>query len=111
MCIGVSTPPQKYHTLFLTKPPLNLQTLQAPFFRHPPPPPLYIGFLWTPSENLIFQWTPKILKSFILNSILNPFNLLKVTKFLVKISQFDEWTGITNQQTEMINSTKKCNDI
>ena len=34
----------------------------------------------------IFQWTPKILKLFIVNI---PSYLLKVTKFLIKISQFE----------------------
>ena len=35
MCIGVSSPPQKHHPLFLAKPyhlPLNLQAAQAPPF-------------------------------------------------------------------------------
>ena len=36
-------------------------------------------------KNRIFQWTPKMLKV----SILNPTYLLKVTKFPVKISQFE----------------------
>ena len=71
VCIGVSTPLQKHHLLFLVKPALNLQTVQAPPFRqspyilvfHDPPPPS--------SKNQIFQWTPKILKSFILNTILS----------------------------------------
>ena len=30
VCIGVSTPLQKHHPLFLVKPALNLQTVQAP---------------------------------------------------------------------------------
>ena len=36
-----NNPPQKQHPLFSTKPTLNLQTIQAPLFRHSP---LYIGF-------------------------------------------------------------------
>ena len=40
--IGVSTPlPSKTPPLFLAKPPLNQQTVQAPPFRQSP---LYIGF-------------------------------------------------------------------
>ena len=74
-------------TLFLAKPPLpqiksaNCQSppfeaiaLSILVFREPPPP-----------KNWILQWIPKILKFF----TLNPSNLLKVTKFLVKISQFE----------------------
>ena len=68
--------------LFLAKPHLNRQTVQVPLFRQSP---LYIGFLWTHPKSRIFQWSPKILKFFILNTIL----LLKVTKFLDKISQFE----------------------
>ena len=51
-------------------------------------PLLYIGFLWTPSpfpKRRIFQWTRKILKF----SPLTSSYLLKVTKFLVKIAQFE----------------------
>ena len=36
--------PQKHHPLYLAKPPLNLQTVQAPVFRQSAPP-FYIGFL------------------------------------------------------------------
>ena len=83
VCIGVSTPPQKHH------PSLSCQTLLK-FANCPSPtflgnPPLYIGFLLPPPpKNQIFQWTSQILKFFIINPIL----LLKLTKFLVKISQF-----------------------
>ena len=49
-------------------------------------PPLYWFFVTSPSaKSRIFQRTPKILKFF----ILNPSYLLKVTKFLVKIFQFE----------------------
>ena len=51
--IVVSTSPQKHHPLFFTKPPLNLQTVQAPLCELPPP------------KNQSFQWTPGI-KFFIL---------------------------------------------
>ena len=49
------------------------------------PPPLYIGFSWPPLKVRFFQWTPKILKFLSLNTILS----FKVTKILVKISQFE----------------------
>ena len=80
VCVGVSTPP----TLFLAKPPLNRQTFQALLFRHPPPPSI-LTFRDLSPKSQIFQGTSKILKFFILNTIL----LLKVTKFLRKISQFE----------------------
>ena len=45
VCIGVSTPLQKHHPLFLVKPALNLRTVQPPFRQspyilvfHAPPP-------------------------------------------------------------------------
>ena len=57
-------PPQKYHPLFLAKPPL--------FFGNPPPPPLLYWFFVSPwPKSWIFQWTPKILKFVILNNILS----------------------------------------
>ena len=62
-------PPLKNTTpSFLPSPPLNLQTVQALFFRQSP---LYIGFSWTPLKDWIFQWTPKLLRFFIVNSILS----------------------------------------
>ena len=101
MCIKVLTSPLKNTTpLLLAKPPLNLQIFQAPLFRHsllylffvnsqppppqpplqpqtpPPPPHLKVGF---------FKENPKYL-SF---SSLTPSYLLKVTRFLVKISQIE----------------------
>ena len=36
VCIGVLTPPQKHPLLFLSKPPLNWQTVQAPSLGNPP---------------------------------------------------------------------------
>ena len=79
MYIGVSTPFQKHHPLFLVN-----------------PPPLYIGFSWTTppppptkkkkkKKNWMFQWTPKIL----VFHFLTPSYLLIVTKFLVKNTQFE----------------------
>ena len=65
VCIGVSNPSQKYHPLFLAKPPLkssNCQRKSSPlnwFFVNPLPK----------SRN--FQWTPKILKFFILKTSLS----------------------------------------
>ena len=64
VCIGVSPPP------FLAKPPpLNRQIVQAPLFLGNPP--LYIGFSRTPPKSRILQWNPKILKFFMLNTILS----------------------------------------
>ena len=64
----------------------------APFKSANCPRPLFIGnpsfilfFHETPSKTWIFPWTQKILKFF----ILTPSYLLKVTKFLVKIFQFE----------------------
>ena len=65
--IVCTTTPQKHHPLFLAKPPLKLLP-KSPFLGNPL---LYIGFLWTASKNGILQWTPKILKLFILNTILS----------------------------------------
>ena len=67
---GVNPPPQKHHLSFLLSPPspLNLQSVQAlsPFRQLP----LYWFFVNPlPLKNWIFQWTPKILKFFILNPI------------------------------------------
>ena len=66
VCIGVSIASQK-HPLFLAKPPLNQQTVQAPLLGNPP----CIWFFVNPPESRIFQWTPKILKFLIVNSILS----------------------------------------
>ena len=46
-------PPLKNTTyLFLDKPPLNLQTVQAPFLGNSP---FYISFLWNPLEIQFFR--------------------------------------------------------
>ena len=68
---------------------LNFSCL-ASFLSSRPPLKSANGFSWYPAlpppKHRIFQWTPKILHLF----ILNPRScLLKVTKFLVKISQFE----------------------
>ena len=69
---------------------LNFSCL-ASFLSSPPPLKSANGFSWhsappPPPKHRIFQWTSKILQLF----ILNPRSyLLKVTKFLVKISQFE----------------------
>ena len=71
VCIWVSTPTQKHHLLFLAKSP--------PKSGNSPSPSPFLGnlsrlywFFVTPSplKSRIFQWTPKILKSFILKTIL-----------------------------------------
>ena len=77
VCIGVSTPSKRPPAYFLPSPPL-----QASLFKKFP---LYIGFSWILPKSGIFQWTPKY-QSF---SSLTPSYLLKVTKFLVEISQFE----------------------
>ena len=72
MCIGVSPPPPSK-----TPPPHSCQA--HPLFKQPS---LYIGFSWNIPKSRIFQWTPSF-------SSLTPSYLLKVTKFLVEISQFE----------------------
>ena len=74
-------PPQKHKTPLSCHPTLNLQSIQAPFFRQLPSlywffhnsPPVKIGFF---SERQSF-------------SFLTLSDPLKVSKFLVKISQFE----------------------
>ena len=68
---------------FLPSPPVNQQTVEAPPFLGNSPHILVFGD--PPSKSQIFQWTPKVLKFFILNTILS----FKVTKFLGTISQFE----------------------
>ena len=70
--IAVSNSLKNTTPLFLPRPPLNQQTLQSPLFRQtpPPPPPLYFFFVNAAPKSQIFQWNPKILKFFILNTIL-----------------------------------------
>ena len=80
---GINHPSKTPPPSFLPSPPLIYwQTVQAPLFRQSPP--LYCFFV-NPPKSWIFQWNPKILKFL----ILRPSSLLKVTKFLAKISQFE----------------------
>ena len=68
---------------------LNFSCL-ASFLSSPPPLKSANGFSWHPAppppKHRIFQWTSKILQLFILNP---RYYLLKVTKFIVKIYQFE----------------------
>ena len=77
------TPPPLFRQVL---PPLKSANWPSPtprFFRRFPP--IYCFFVNTPPpKNRVFQWTLIIFKFF----ILTPSHLLKVTKFLVKISQF-----------------------
>ena len=81
---GVNPPaPANPPPLFFSKPPSNLQTAQAPIFRQFPP--IFCFFVKpSPPKNGIFQWAPIIFKCL----SLTPSHLLKVTKFLVRFSQF-----------------------
>ena len=82
VCIGVPiNPPSKPSPLFLVKPPLKYANFPTPFFRQSP---LYWFFV-NPPKNQIFLLNPKNVKNF---HPLPPSYLLKVTKFLVKISKF-----------------------
>ena len=75
MCIGVSTPPPLS--------PLKSGNCPSPLFRTSP---YKLIFQDSPHlKNKIFQWTPNILKFF----VLTPYYLLKVTKFLLKIFLFE----------------------
>ena len=57
----------------------------APPTPPPPPPPIFCFFVKpSPPKNGIFQWAPIIFKCL----SLTPSHLLKVTKFLVRFSQF-----------------------
>ena len=60
--------PLKTPPLFCQSPPLNLQTVQAPFLGNPPSS--FFGEL-SPPKSCIFQKTPEILKFFILDPILS----------------------------------------
>ena len=83
VCIGVSTPLKNTIHSFLPRSlPLNLQTVQAPFLSNPPS----ILVFHEPSLKVGFFSEPQKYQSF---SSLTPSYLLKVTKFLVEISQFE----------------------
>ena len=73
ICIGVSTPtPQKHHPSLSCQVPLKSANCPSPLFRLLP---LYIVFSWPPlfqpPKSRILQLTPKILKFFILITILS----------------------------------------
>ena len=93
VCIGVSTLSQKHHSPFLTKPALKSANWPSPppflgippFPPLPPPPPLCWFFMNVPLKVQFFS-EPPIYHSC---SSLTLSNLLKVTKFLLKISQFE----------------------
>ena len=83
VCIGVSTTPFKITTtLFLANSLLKLANCLTPLFCQSPPS--IVVFRET-FKSWIFHWTHKISKFF----TLTPSYLLKVTKFLVKTSQFE----------------------
>ena len=89
VCIGVSPPPlasKKPPPSFLPSPPLKSANCPSPLFRQSPPLYWFSVNPPPPPKSQIFHWTPEILKFFILNNI---FYLLKVTKSLSKISQFE----------------------
>ena len=68
--IGVSNPSQKYPPLFLAKPPLKSWNCpKPPLFRKSSP--LNWFFVNPLPKSWDFQWTPKILKFFILTTILS----------------------------------------
>ena len=79
--MGCQPPLKTIPPLFLTKPPLNLQTVQAPFLGNPPSIltfcelPLKIGLFGEP-KNISF-------------SLLTPSYPLNVIKFLIKIFRFE----------------------
>ena len=86
VCIGVSTPhtPLKNTTpSFLpSSPPLNLHTVQVPFLSNAPS----ILVFCEPSLKVGSSSEPQKYQSF---SFLTPSYLLKITNFLVDISQFE----------------------
>ena len=81
---GINRPLKNTTQLFFTKlpPPLNPQTVQANLFRQFPP---ICWFFLNPSLKIGFFSEPLQYQNY---SSLTPFHLLKLTKFLVKISQF-----------------------
>ena len=90
MCIGVSTYPQKHQpSLFFAKHPINQKIFKARFLLPIPFSqfvPLYFGF-WLSSPKSNFSVNPYDIKIFHPNFI-SSFKSLKVTKFLIIISQF-----------------------
>ena len=87
LCIYQHPLPLKNTTplLLIKSPPFKSGNCPSPLFR---PSPLYIGFLWTPPPTPVklgFFREPQKYKGF---SSFSPSYLLKITKFLVKISEF-----------------------
>ena len=87
LCIYQHPLPLKNTTplLLIKSPPFKSGNRPSPLFR---PSPLYIGFLWTPPPTPVklgFFREPQKYKGF---SSFSPSYLLKITKFLVKISEF-----------------------
>ena len=80
---GINPPHSKTHSRKSScqAPSLNLQIVQAPFLSHA----LYTGFSWIPLTVRFFSESQKYQRF----SFLTPSYLLKVTEFLVKISQFE----------------------
>ena len=86
MCIGVWTLPQKHPSpLFFAKPAFKPANCPSPPFLGNSPQDIVFFRASPQPRNRIFQWTPVILKF----SSFTPSLLLKVTKFLDKISQFE----------------------
>ena len=74
VCIrGLKAPSQKHNSFFfsfLPSPLLNLQTIKAHLFSRFTPSPQKICFnMHLSPKNWIFQWTPMILRTFIINPI------------------------------------------
>ena len=84
MCIGVSNPSQKHHSPLSCQGPLKSANCPSPpLFSQSSPPSYWI--LWTPPLKIGFF---SKLRKYQCLSFLTPTYLLKVTKFLVKMSQF-----------------------
>ena len=83
VCIGVSTTPfENTSPSFLPSPLLNLKTVQTPFLSKP----LSILVFREPSLKVGLFSEPQKYQNF---SSVTPSYLLKVSEFLVEISQFD----------------------
>ena len=81
--VSTPTPPQKHHPLFLAKPPLKSASCPSPIFRQYLP--IYWFFVNPPLKLRFFHESPKY-GSY---SSFTRSYLLQVTKFLVKIFQFE----------------------
>ena len=97
---GINPPPSKTPPpFFLPSPYLKLANCPSPrpFLDNSPSILVFVNSP-LPPKSQIFQWAPKILMFF----ILNPSYFLKVTKFLVKMSQF-EFLVMTEKNVLLIN--------